>query len=82
LFHEKEMIYERVLDFFRQADQQNSRPKQERPLLIKEGIQVIDLPPSEKEKFLKVASEEGWKDVLQKNPKTGPELRNRLTHRK
>lgn len=53
--------------------------KKERPLLIKEGIQVIDLPPKEKEKFQKVAYEEGWKDVLQKNPQTGPELKKLLT---
>ena len=53
--------------------------KKERPLLVKEGIQVIDLPAAEKEKFLKVAYEEGWKDVLQKNPQTGPELKKLLT---
>jgi TRAP-type transport system periplasmic protein len=53
--------------------------KKERPLLIKEGIRVIDLPPQEKEKFLRVATEEGWKDVLQKNPQTGPELKKLLT---
>lgn len=53
--------------------------KEERPLLIKEGIQVIELPPAEKEKFLKVAYEEGWKDVLQKNPQTGPELKKLIT---
>src|SRR4030042_2498784 len=45
--------------------------RQERPALLKEGIQVIDLPPAEKDKFLKVAYEEGWKDVLAKNPDTG-----------
>ncbi len=56
--------------------------KKERPLLVKEGIQVIDLPAPEKEKFLKVANEEGWKDVLQKNPKTGPELKSLLTRKK
>jgi TRAP-type transport system periplasmic protein len=53
--------------------------KKERPLLIKEGIQIIDLPPAEKERFLKVAYDEGWKDVIQKNPKTGPELKKLLT---
>jgi TRAP-type C4-dicarboxylate transport system substrate-binding protein len=53
--------------------------KQERPLLIKEGIQVITLPPAEKEKFLKVAFDEGWKDVIEKCPKTGPELKKLLT---
>lgn len=49
--------------------------KKERPALVKEGIQVITLPPAEKDKFLKVAYDEGWKDILQKNPKTGPELK-------
>jgi TRAP-type C4-dicarboxylate transport system substrate-binding protein len=56
--------------------------KKERPLLLKEGIQGIDLPPAEKEKFLKVAYEEGWKDILQKNPQTGPKLRELLTKRR
>jgi TRAP-type C4-dicarboxylate transport system substrate-binding protein len=53
--------------------------KKERPALVAEGIQVIDLPPAEKEKFLKVAYEEGWKDILQKNPEKGPELKKLLT---
>ncbi|MCJ7705312.1 MAG: TRAP transporter substrate-binding protein DctP [Desulfobacterales bacterium] len=56
--------------------------KQERPLLLKEGIQVIDLPPAEKEKFLKVAYESAWKDVLEKCPETGPKLRELLTRKK
>jgi TRAP-type transport system periplasmic protein len=53
--------------------------KQERPILLKEGLQVIDLPAAEKQKFLKVGYEEGWKDIIQKNPKTGPELKKLLT---
>ena len=53
--------------------------KEERPLLIKEGIQIITLPPAEKEKFLRVAYEEGWKDVIQKCPQTGPELKKLLS---
>jgi TRAP-type transport system periplasmic protein len=53
--------------------------KKERPILLKEGIQVIDLPPAEKERFLKVAHDEGWKDIIQKNPKTGPELKKLFT---
>lgn len=53
--------------------------RKERPILLKEGIQVIDLPPAEKEKFLKVAYDEGWKDIIQKNPQTGPELKKLLT---
>ncbi len=53
--------------------------REERPLLIKEGIQVIELPPAEKERFLNVAYDEGWKDVIQKCPQTGPELKKLLT---
>ena len=56
--------------------------KQERPLLLKEGIQVIDLPPAEKEKFLKVAYDEGWKDVLEKRPVEGAKLKELLTKKK
>jgi hypothetical protein len=43
---------------------------------------VIDLPPAEKEKFLRIAYDEGWKDVIQKNPQTGPELRKLLSKSK
>ncbi len=53
--------------------------KKERPILLKEGIQVIDLPPAEKEKFLKVAYDEGWKDILAKSPQTGAKLKELLT---
>jgi TRAP-type transport system periplasmic protein len=56
--------------------------KQERPILLKEGIQVIDLPPAEKEKFLKVAYEEGWKDLLGKSPVEGAKLKELLTKKK
>ena len=43
---------------------------------------MIDLPVAEKQKFLKVGYEEGWNDIIQKNPKTGPELKTLLTRRK
>jgi TRAP-type C4-dicarboxylate transport system substrate-binding protein len=56
--------------------------RQERPLLLKEGIQVVDLPPAEKEKFLRVAYEEGWKDVLNKSPQIGAKLKELLTKKK
>jgi len=56
--------------------------KQERPILLKEGIQVIDLPPAEKEKFLKVAYDEGWKDIITKSPQIGPKLNELFTKRK
>jgi TRAP-type C4-dicarboxylate transport system substrate-binding protein len=56
--------------------------KKEIPLLKQAGLQVIDLPPAEKEKFLKIAYDEGWKDIIQKNPNTGPELKKLLTRKK
>jgi TRAP-type C4-dicarboxylate transport system substrate-binding protein len=56
--------------------------KKERPILLKDGIQVIDLPPAEKEKFLKVAYEEGWKDILGKSPQVGAKLKELLTKKK
>ena len=51
-------------------------------LLKQAGLQVIDLPPAEKEKFLKVAYDEGWKDILAKCPETGPKLKALLTKKK
>jgi TRAP-type C4-dicarboxylate transport system substrate-binding protein len=56
--------------------------KNEFSLLKRAGLQVIDLPPAEKEKFLKVAYDEGWKDVLAKCPGTGPKLKALLTKKK
>ena len=53
--------------------------KKERPILQKEGIEVIELSPAEREKFLKVAYEEGWKDILERNPQTGAKIRELLT---
>ena len=43
---------------------------------------MIDLPPAEKEKFLKVAYDEGWKDVLGKSPPAGAKLKELLTKKK
>ena len=56
--------------------------KQERPILLKEGIRVIDLPPAEKERFLKVAYDEGWKDIIAKSPQIGPKLNELFTKKK
>ncbi len=56
--------------------------KKENALLAKEGIQTISLPAAEQEKFLRVAYDEGWKDVIAKNPKTGPDLKKLLTKTK
>lgn len=56
--------------------------KQERPILLKEGIEAITLPPAESEKLLKVAYDEGWKDILGKSPLTGAKLKEFLTKKK
>ncbi len=56
--------------------------KKEIPILQQAGLQVIELPPGEREKFLKIADEEGWKDVLAKCPENGPKLRALLTRKK
>ena len=56
--------------------------KKEIPLLKQAGLQVIDLPPAEKEKFLKIAYEEGWKDILEKSPQTGARLKELLTKKR
>ena len=56
--------------------------KKERAILTKEGIETITLPPAEKARFLKVAYDEGWKDIINKNPKTGPELKKLLSKSK
>lgn len=56
--------------------------KKEMPLLKQAGLQVIDLPPAEKEKFLKVAYEEAWKDIIEKSSKAGPELKALLSKKK
>jgi TRAP-type C4-dicarboxylate transport system substrate-binding protein len=56
--------------------------KNEMAILAKEGIQQISLPVQEQERFLKVAYDEGWKDIIAKNPKTGPELKKLLTKTK
>jgi hypothetical protein len=37
---------------------------------------------AEREKFLKVAYDEGWEDILQENPETGAELRKTLAKSK
>jgi TRAP-type C4-dicarboxylate transport system substrate-binding protein len=57
----------------------NELAKKERPLLLSQGIEVIDLPPAEKTKFLNVAYDEGWKDILGKSPTAGAKLKELLT---
>ena len=66
----------KIIDYYAEEE------KKEMPLLKQAGLQVIDLPPAEKEKFLKIAYEEGWKDIVDKCPKTGPELKALLSKKK
>ena len=56
--------------------------KKELPILQKEGLQIIDLPAAEGQKLLKVGFDEGWKSVVEKSPKTGPELKKLLVKTK
>jgi len=51
--------------------------KQERPILLKGGIQVITLPPAESEKFLKSRTMRAGRTSSGKSP-NGPELRKLL----
>jgi len=53
--------------------------KKERPILQKQGIEVITLSPAESEKFLKTAYEEGWKELSGRAPNTTPELKKLFT---
>ncbi|NTU60423.1 MAG: TRAP transporter substrate-binding protein DctP [Deltaproteobacteria bacterium] len=56
--------------------------KKELPILQKEGLQLVDLPAAEGQKLLKVGFDEGWKSVIEKSPKTGPELKKLLVKTK
>src|SRR5512143_3887254 len=47
--------------------------KEERPILLKEGIKEIELPPAEKQKFLKVAYEERISGLGSGIRRPGPE---------
>ena len=53
--------------------------KEDRPMLLKEGIKVIELPPAERQKFLKAAYDPAWADIIRKNPSVGAELKKLLT---
>jgi TRAP-type C4-dicarboxylate transport system substrate-binding protein len=51
----------------------------DRPMLIKEGIKVITLSPTESKKFIKAFYDPAWEDILKKSPKVGAELKKLLT---
>lgn len=56
--------------------------KDERKKLVAAGLQIINFSPEDTKKFLQVADEAGWKDIIEKCPQTGPELRKLLTKKK
>jgi hypothetical protein len=49
----------------------------EREDLVKYGIKVI--PIADPEKYVSLAYEAAWKDVLEKSPQNGPELKKLLS---
>jgi TRAP-type C4-dicarboxylate transport system substrate-binding protein len=49
----------------------------ERAALVAAGVQVIQI--QDPKKYLDMAYEEGWNEVLQKTPETGPQLRKLMT---
>jgi TRAP-type C4-dicarboxylate transport system substrate-binding protein len=53
--------------------------EEDRPMLLKAGLKVIELSPAEKEKFLKAFYDPAWEDILKKSPKAGAELKKLLT---
>ncbi|RLA86270.1 MAG: hypothetical protein DRG31_00715 [Deltaproteobacteria bacterium] len=53
--------------------------KEERPKLIGAGIKVIELPPAERDRFLRVGYEAAWKEIMQRCSETGPRLRKLLS---
>ena len=76
----QDILVEAVIAAEKKVEAQfDAMEKTERPILVKGGMQVITLAPPEAEKYLRIAYDEGWKDVLQKNPQSGPELRKLLS---
>lgn len=43
------------------------------------GMKILNLPPEEAERFVKLAFEEGWKQVIEKAPQLGPKLKELTT---
>jgi TRAP-type C4-dicarboxylate transport system substrate-binding protein len=53
--------------------------KEEEEETLKRGLKLQVLPPEEAEKFLEMAFDEGWKDVIEKDPVRGPKLKELTT---
>lgn len=52
--------------------------KAERPKLLKERVQVVELPAGEREKFLKTAYDATLNEIMEKCPQNGSELKKLL----
>jgi len=52
---------------------------QDREKIKKKGVQEVNLPKEESEKYLQIAYEAAWKEVLKKDPQGGAQLRDLLS---
>jgi TRAP-type C4-dicarboxylate transport system substrate-binding protein len=52
---------------------------QDREKIKKKGVQEANLPKEESEKYLQIAYEAAWKEVLKKDPQSGAQLRDLLS---
>jgi TRAP-type C4-dicarboxylate transport system substrate-binding protein len=52
---------------------------QDREKIKKKGVQEVTLPREESEKYLQIAYEAAWKEVLKKDPQGGAQLRDLLS---
>ena len=53
--------------------------KKQKDWMASEGMKTITLEGAEREKWVKAAVTEGWKEVLDRSPKHGPMLRKLFT---
>jgi len=49
----------------------------ERATIVSAGVQVVKLPDAKR--YLDMAYEEGWNEVVQKSPDNGPQLRKLMS---
>jgi TRAP-type C4-dicarboxylate transport system substrate-binding protein len=52
---------------------------QDREKIKKKGVQELSLPGEESGKYLEIAYEAAWKEVLKKDPQSGAQLRDLLS---
>ncbi len=56
----------------------NSLIKEDRQKIKNKGVQELRLPGNEAEKYLQIAYDADWKEVLKKDPQLGPQLQTLL----